>query len=69
MCIEITINFSKLPLELSQTVRIYNIRAETVFHRLLCNLSHLLFCYSELENLLVQPINMTPEREFRKCWM
>lgn len=25
MCIEITINFSKLPLELSQTVRIYNI--------------------------------------------
>lgn len=58
-CIEITIHFSKLPLEL----------AETAFHRLLCNLSHLLFCYSELKKLLEQLINMTPEREFRKYWM
>ena len=61
MYTEVTIIFSKLPLELVQTVSICNTWAKIVVHRLLYNHSRLLFCYMELENLLVQPTNTTPE--------
>lgn len=67
MYTEVTINFSKLPLELVQTVSICNTSAKIVVNRLLYNCSHLLFCCTELENHLVQPTNTTLERESGKC--
>lgn len=69
MYTDININFSKLPLELVQTVSIYNTWAKIAVCRLLHNHSHLLFCSVELENPLVQSANTTPERESGKCWI